>query len=371
MSIRCLLKKLTSLVYRRRIGNICFPAYPPPPKLDKVESEQFFLNASRDIFARMLEFEPTPTRLVAWLADEEEIDRMCEGTELANYIRADAAPQRAGVLGSLARVGKTLRILPRSEECDFDFSLTDWATERRGWIFLTSTKEAEERLRPLYTSYLDLLMRRLMSVDDAWGKTRPVKLIVDEVHTLQYLPSLYMAATEGRKYGLHLFQGTQNKHQYEDHYGKQAPTMLSCPRYTILLRCKEPDSAKWLSTLLGEEEIDRPRTSVTASVSDQGRDSVNYASQTERRPVVSMEQIANLQDLSGYWKYGELVVPFKLDFAPQEEVAEGFTPRQSLATALKSGKSEARTEHTPADAGGETHMRLKPDERRAVSQSFD
>src|SRR5262245_1225387 len=322
------------------------------------QSEQFFLNASRDVFARMLEFEPSPTELVEWLADEEEIDRMCAETELANYIKPDAAPQRAGVLGSLARVGKTLRILPRSEECDFDFSLTDWATERRGWIFLTSTKEAEERLRPLYTSYLDLLMRRLMSVDDAWGKTRPVKLIVDEVHTLQYLPSLYMAATEGRKYGLHLFQGTQNKHQYEDHYGKQAPTMLSCPRYTILLRCKEPDSAKWLSTLLGEEEIDRPRTSVTASVSDQGRDSVNYASQTERRPVVSMEQIANLPDLSGYWKYGELVVPFKLDFAPQAEVAEGFSPRQALAPASRSGKSEAGKERTQADASGETQMRL-------------
>jgi hypothetical protein len=88
--------------------------------------------------------------------------------------------------------------------------------------------------------------------------------------------------------------------------------------------------------------------------------------------VVSMEQIANLPDLSGYWKYGELVVPFKLDFAPQAEVAEGFAPRQSLALASKSGTSEAGKGRTPADAGGETQMRLmKPDERRAVSQSFD
>jgi hypothetical protein len=38
--IRCLLKKLTSLVYRRRIGSICSPAYPPPLNLDKVESER-------------------------------------------------------------------------------------------------------------------------------------------------------------------------------------------------------------------------------------------------------------------------------------------------------------------------------------------
>ena len=75
------------------------------------QTEAFFLNASRDIFARMLEFEPNPEQLVAWLAHEEEIDRICAGTELANYIRPDAAAQRAGVLGSLARVGKTMRIL--------------------------------------------------------------------------------------------------------------------------------------------------------------------------------------------------------------------------------------------------------------------
>ena len=180
------IKRPTTAVHQAEYYQALAEAFFPGRKADKMaQSEQFFLNASRDIFARMLEFEPSPTQLVAWLADEEEIDRMCEGTELANYIRSDAAPQRAGVLGSLARVGKTLRILPLREECDFDFSLTDWAKERQGWIFLTSTKEAEERLRPLYTSYLDLLMRRLMSVDDSWGRTQPVKLIVDEVHTLE------------------------------------------------------------------------------------------------------------------------------------------------------------------------------------------
>jgi hypothetical protein len=295
------------------------------------QSELFFLNASREIFARMLEFEPHPEQLISWLSDETVIDKMVAGTELAHYIVPKAANQRGGVLGSLARAGRTLRVLPRAEECEFDFSLTDWAAARKGWIFLTSTKETEEQLRPLYAAWLDLLMRRLMSVDEAWGRQRPVKLIVDEVHTLEYLPTLYKASTEGRKFGLHLFQGTQNKHQYDDYYGQAAPTMLSCPRYTIILRCKEPDSAEWLSKLIGEEEIERPRTGVTASVSDQGRDSINYSSHTERRAVVSREEIANLVDLAGYWKYGEMVAPFRFDFRPWRKVAEGFVPRRALA----------------------------------------
>jgi Type IV secretion-system coupling protein DNA-binding domain len=302
----------------------------PGRKAEMHQSEAFFLNASRDIFARMLEYRPSPQQLVEWLSDAEQIDGMVDGTELAHYIDPKAAPQRGGVMGSLARVGKTLRILPIASECEFDFSLTQWARERRGWIFLTSTKETEEQLRPLYAAYLDLLMRRLMSIDEAEGRKRPVKLVVDEVHTLQYLPTLYKAATEGRKFGLHMFQGTQNKHQYDDFYGKAAPTMLSCPRYKIVLRCNEPSSAQWLSTLLGEEEIEKPRSGVTASVSDQGRDSINYSTVTELRPVVSREEIAALPDLAGYWKYGNLVVPFRLEFEAMRQIAEGFVPRLSL-----------------------------------------
>jgi type IV secretory pathway TraG/TraD family ATPase VirD4 len=201
-------------------------------------------------------------------------------------------------------------------------------------------------LRLLYAAYLDLLMRRLMSIDDAWGRRGPVKLIVDEVHSLEYLPTLEKVLTEGRKFGVNTFLGTQNKHQIDDRYGRDAAsTMLSSPRYKIVLRCNEPDSAEWLSRLLGDEEMEKPRTGVTASVSDQGRDSINYSSYTERRPVVSKEEISNLPDLAGYWKYGELVVPFRCDFIARKQMADGFVPRQSLIpvpVAAKAGKQEIK-----------------------------
>ncbi|HKX33278.1 MAG TPA: type IV secretion system DNA-binding domain-containing protein [Blastocatellia bacterium] len=308
----------------------------PAPKPDRLQqTESLFLTASRDIFQRMLQFSPTPDQLVKWLSDETVIDKMLEGTELAHYVKPTAASQRAGVLGSLARVGRTLRILPSSGACKFDFSFTQWANERKGWLFLTSTKEVEDQLRPLYATYFDLLMRRLMSVDEAWGAQHPVKMIVDEAHALEYLPTLERTITEGRKYGLHLFQSIQNKHQYDDRYGRDAAsTMLASPRYKIILRCNEPDSARWLSELLGEEESEKPRTSVTASVADQGRDSLHYTSQTVRRAVVSREEIGSLRDLCGYWKYGDLIVPFSYDYKAWPMRVPGFLPRASLGTRI-------------------------------------
>jgi len=284
----------------------------------------FFLNASRDIFARMLEFEPTPTQLVEWLADEEAIDRMCAKTELANYIAPKAPNQRGGVLGSLATLGQTMRLLPQAKECESIFSLTEWVSNRHGWIFLTSVEEAEEQLRPLYAAYLDLLMRRLMSIDDAWGRQHPVKLIVDGVHSLTCLPTLERVLTEGRKFGVNTILATQNKHQIDDRYGRNAAsTMLSSPPYKIVLRCNEPDSAEWLSRLLG---------TATASVGGQEFDSINYSSYVGRRPLVSKEEISNLPDLSGYLKYGGMVVPFCFEFMAQGEVAAGFVPRHEFSS---------------------------------------
>jgi hypothetical protein len=321
-------------------------------------TERFFNDAARDVFARMLEFNPDPETLIMWLSDAGQIGQIVANTELAHYVDPGAKEMRGSLLATLAQVGKTLRLLPRPDECASNFSLTEWAHERRGWLFLTATKETEERLRPLYAAYLDLLMRRLMSVDDEVGRRRPVKLIVDEVHTLNYLPTLYKTATEGRKFGLHLIQGTQNKAQYDARYGQDAATMLSCPRYTILLRCKEPESAKWLSSLIGDEEKEMPRTGVTASVSDWGRDSMNYSTQTERRPVISKEEISALPDLAGYWKYGDAVVPFRFDFIRWKRVAQGFIPRQTTRNPTL-GKS---TEMTMNDDAAPP----KPDDQRNV-----
>ena len=148
--------------------------------------------------------------------------------------------------------------------------------------------------------------------------------IVDEVHVLKRLPALSTALIEGRKYGLKIVLGTQNKAQFEEHYGRGAATMLSAPHVKILFRCNEPESARWVSDMIGEEENERPRIGTTAAVQPNGRDSINYATFTERRLVVSREQIMGLKNLHGYWKYSDSVVPFRIE--PQS--------RQVLAHAL-------------------------------------
>src|SRR6185503_19637919 len=59
-----------------------------------------------------------------------------------------------------------------------------------------------------------------------------------------------------------------------------------------------------------------------------GRDSLNYAPGIERNPVVTKEQIMALPNLHGYWKYGDAIVPFRIEPQDRPLRARAFIPRQ-------------------------------------------
>lgn len=301
-----------------------------PGKSDanQASTSGFFLKASRAIFGRMLEFKPTPAQMVAWLRSAEAIDMIVDGTEHAHLIPKNAHGQRAGVLGVLSDLGDTLRLLPERDDCESEISLSEWAKRRRGWIFITSTMDTREALRLLQAVFINVLMKRLMSVSAEWGQAHPCWVIVDEVHSLHRLPALYETQTEGRKYGLKLVQGTQGKTQYEEYYDRLAKAMLAAPKLKLFFRCGESETARWISDTIGEYEVEKPKIGTTASVGDKGRDAINYSTVTEHRQAISKEEIMSLPDLHGYWKYGDVVVPFRLPLAPVRIGARGYVARE-------------------------------------------
>jgi len=129
-----------------------------PPQDRKGE---FFIESPQKIFAFLMAYGPTPEELVKWMSDPEEIERRLKGTEHAHLINPKAEHQRAGVLGSLGLVADSLRLLPKKGEGNGDWSATEWAETRQGWIFITSLPAEREALRPLQSLWIDLLVLRL------------------------------------------------------------------------------------------------------------------------------------------------------------------------------------------------------------------
>jgi type IV secretory pathway TraG/TraD family ATPase VirD4 len=273
---------------------------------------QFFVKAARSIFARMLEMKPTGEKIVEFLKDEKLIDEIVAGTEHAHLIDEGAKGQRGGVLATLSEIGEALKLLPTAAQCDGELSITEWARRRSGWIFITSTQDTRDALRTLHAAWINILMKRLLAISPQLAQQQPCWVVIDEVHSLKRLPTLSTTMVEGRKFGLKMVLGTQNKAQFEEHYGRGAATMLSAPHVKVLFRCNEPESARWVAEMIGEEEKERPRIGTTATVQANGRDSINYSTITERRLVVSKEEIMALPNLHGYWKYSDVVVPFRI-----------------------------------------------------------
>ena len=178
---------------------------------------------------------------------------------------------------------------------------------------MTSTPEAREALRPLHSLWLDTLILRLLGTGQK--SDHGVWIVLDELASLQKLPQLHTAITEGRKSKNRIVIGIQGSAQLETLYGQLAVTMLSQPSTKILLRTSEPRAAKWMQDTIGEIEIERFRESRQASYGfGGGKSSKSYSQERKTEPLISAAQISGLPNMQGYLKSGNYVVEMRFPY---------------------------------------------------------
>uniref|UniRef100_E6PZU6 Type IV secretion system coupling protein TraD DNA-binding domain-containing protein n=1 Tax=mine drainage metagenome TaxID=410659 RepID=E6PZU6_9ZZZZ len=290
-----------------------------PPQDRKGE---FFIESPQKIFAFLMAYGPTPDELVQWMSNPDEIDRRLKGTEHAHLIDPKAHQQRAGVLGSLGLIADSLRLLPKKGEGNGEWTATEWAEKRQGWIFLTSRAAEREALRPLQSLWIDWLVLRLLN-EPTKGQKR-VWFLIDELASLQKLPQLHTAITEGRKGQNPVVLGFQGKAQVEYLYGHLAEVMLSQPATSIWLTTKEPNAGEWVSKFIGKVEIERLRETHF----DGTRAGHNFTIERQVEPLVLESEISGLADLHAYMKYQNYVTFFSFPYFDMPEIAKPFELRE-------------------------------------------
>ena len=290
------------------------------PREDK--KGEFFTETPQKLFAHLLKYRPSPEDLVKWMSDEKEIEKRIAGTELASMAPQDAPHQRAGVLGSLGIVVASLRLLPsRAEAKDREWCATDWAVNRKGWIFLTSTEAEQDALRPLHSLWIDLLVLRLLT--KPLPEQKKAWLVIDELASLQRLPQFHTALTKGRKSDNPIVFGYQDKAQLETIYGHLAEVMLSQPTTKFILRTAEPNAAKWAAELIGEVEIERVRE----TVADGLRRGKSFTMDRQIEPLVMKSEVEGLPDLHTYVKINNYVSRFAFPVVHFPKIAKALEPR--------------------------------------------
>jgi type IV secretory pathway TraG/TraD family ATPase VirD4 len=286
--------------------------------------DKFFYETPAQIFARMIvdDTQPTPTQLVEWMCNEELLEQLVAGTELAQFINRSAGPQRTGVLSSLGMKAKSFRLLPTLEQAQGrTWSANEWSKERRGWIFLTSQPGKRSALRPLHSLWIDLLVMRLLTAPTP-GQ-RPAWFVIDELASLQRLPQLHTAITENRKSGNPIVLGFQGKAQLETLYGHLAEVMLSQPATKIFLRTTEPKAAEWVSKALGSIEVEKVKETKFSG----SRHGKNFTLERVTEPLVMDSEITGLADRHAFLKLGNNVARFSFPYLEVPESVKGFIPR--------------------------------------------
>ncbi len=302
---------------------------------DKPHENTFFVEGPRKVFAHLLTLKPTPEELVRWMSHEEELDRLLKGTELTAFIYRGAGPQRGGVLGALNMVADSLKLLPKESETKQRWTTEEWARQRSGWIFLTSTPRFRERLLPLMSLWLDTLVLRLMNQGDPL--LRHAWFVLDELASLQRLPQLHTALTENRKSGNPVVIGFQGRSQLEVRYGHEAESMLSQPATKIFLHTSEPRAAKWISDTIGEVEMERVKETVNTHPLKLTK-SRSYHNERRTEPLVLPSEISGLQRLHALLKVDNLVVPFSFPYLAPVRTEPGFIPREITPRVVEIGK---------------------------------
>ena len=328
---------------------------------DRDHENRFFIESPRKIFAHLLKLRPTPQELCHWIAyADPEIDSRVAGTPLEALIAKDAPQQRSGVLGVLERAASTFGLLP-SPDRRRAWTATEWVEKRQGWIFLTSTPETRETLRPLISMWLDFLVLRLT----AQTESRPSSawVVADEVATLENLPSLPLALAESRKSNTRLVLGLQGRSQVEMRYGREAEAMLSQPRTKIFLRTGEPRAAEWISKCIGEIEIEHLREGRTSS--DFGfQQSKNASVDSRIQSAILASEISNLENLHGYFQTPGFTLKLKFPYVASAKNQPSFVRGTAPEAMLPASPPGASTVQQLTLAGATAEVKPTPVRRR-------
>ena len=324
LDARCPYWDLGAELDREETATTMAAAFLPEKEYEKA----FFTDSPRRILAHLLKRKPQPRDILRWMADPDQLTAMVKGTPLAALLDPAAPAQRAGVLSSLNLIADSMELLPEWEHKRTTFATREWRIERKRWVFLTSSPGDREKVLPLHSVWLDLLILRMQG-GCADEHAKPVWFVLDELASLNKLPQLHTAVTENRKYGNPVVLGFQGRSQLEKRYGQDAEAMLSQPATKVFFKTSEPRAAKWISEAIGEIEVERLKESRSMGLLGSKK---SYAMEIATKPLIMPSEISGLASLHGFIKQENQVVPVFFQLAKKRAKQPEFIERKRLQT---------------------------------------
>lgn len=257
----------------------------------------------------------------------KDLAAFAAGTDAAAFISMEGERTSAGIQAELASVMRSFAYL---DDTDDGLSIRDWVTTEGddSWLFITVKADQLPSLRPLITVWLDIAISAIMSLEP--DRDRRLYCVIDELPSLQKLPSLSDFLARARKYGGCGILGFQSYPQLEATYGLQDAAAITgyCSTW-VALRANDTPTAKHVSENLGQVEQVEANEGMSYGVNDM-RDGVNLSRIQVTRPLVMHTEVTNLPNLSGYLRFGRNlpVIRFADSYNQVPSESEAFVERQ-------------------------------------------
>ena len=320
-------------------------------------SDPFWTSAARTIFAAVCQ--QLKKRKMCTMAallepifidpeSAESLSTLLKGTIAETLVSEKIDKTALSIKATLSTYCKSLMFLRGLDEKNEPiFSIRDWMNNKDedSWLFFSVVDNLKmPMLRPLISVWLDVAARSLLTLP--LNRDRRIWLYYDELGSAHKLPSLEMVLSEGREYGACNVISLLDKAQLVERYGVNcSSTILSLFNTNVLFRTNSEDTAKWMSGLLGKQEVIERRESVSMGANEI-RDGVTLGDERRIEPIVLDAEFTSLADMHAYlrlpgpWPRALIKFPYRQDFGD----AKVIEPREDIdICAIQSEISEFET----------------------------
>jgi hypothetical protein len=224
-----------------------------------------------------------------------ELREKLAGTPAAGQVGDGNERMFNSVRSTVAAHLACLRYCPLDAGCEA-FSIREWAAVGGGWAYFNYLDDQLRVMAPLAGAMLALAATGIMT--RAPGSATPTWLILDEVAALGKIGVLEDFLTRARKSGGRAVVGLQSIAQLRERYGRNgAESMLSCLSTQLVLNVSDPDTADFMSRVLGDVQVAHRVRS--AGHADHGANAQwSQTVQTER--LILPSEISSLPELNGF-----------------------------------------------------------------------
>ena len=271
-----------------------------------------------------------------------------EGTVAQSIVDKDNPKTALSVRAMLTANIGAMEILADSGQ---PFSIREWISGRDegGFLFLTSRGDQHASLRGLISTWLEIAVNAMLSLEQ--DDERRIWVILDELPTLHQVPSLQPGLAESRQFGGCFVLGVQVASALRDLYGRNgAETISGLCGTRVVFAAPDRDTAQWSADSLGRSEIEEVAEGVSYGA-DPYRDGVTLTPKRELQSLALPSEIMRLPNLTGYLKlHGPFpVARIKLRYVKRPKVSPRFVPRNEARQAARASDAMAETPESTAE----------------------